>query len=113
VQSMAKGSIQRLTLVRVTTANISFGCMSGIIEGTDIPVTVKLVHHRRQRLLGGWPRPGDLVGAQHEVHSVYVARTLMRQEELHVQQLMRRCLPYDIAEAYFSIRRPLTRVEGI
>ena len=101
-----------LTLVRVQSSNLSFGCMAGTIEGTDTPVTLKLLHHRRQRLLGGWPKPGDLVGAQHEVHSVYDPRILLKEEDLQMYELMRHCIPYDIADAYFGIRRPLVRVDG-
>lgn len=104
--------VRRLTLVRVKSANLSFGCMAGVVEGTDTPVTLKLVCHRRQRLLGGWPREGDLVGCEHDVHSVYEPRILLHQEDLATQKLMRRLMPNDLADEYFCIRRPLMRVEG-
>ena len=104
--------VKQLALVRVQSANVSFGCMSGTLEGTDVTVTVKLVSHRRQRLLGGWPRVGDLVGAEHLYHSVYEPRILICQEDLQLQKVLRRFLPHDLTEDYFSIRKPLTRVEG-
>ncbi|KAL1518433.1 hypothetical protein AB1Y20_002725 [Prymnesium parvum] len=104
-------SATRLTLVRVVSGNLSFGCMLGTLDGTDTPVTVTLVSHRRQKLLGGWPREGDLVGCEHIVHSVYEPRILLLKEELEAHRFLRRCLPYDITEAYFGIRRPLIRVE--
>ena len=104
---------RELTLVRVQSNNISFGCMAGTIEGTDTPVTLKLLDHRRQRLLGGWPQRGDLVGAQHEVHSVYDPRVLMKADDLQVYELMRHYMPYDLADAYFPVRRELVRVEGL
>ena len=101
---MSSPRLKELTLVRVISSNCSFGCISGVVEGTDIGVTLCLVHHRRQRLLGGWPRVGDLVGAAHLWASVYEARTLILQEELVQNLLLQQaasaalgqCLPHDI-----------------
>ena len=117
---------QQLSLVRVISNNLSFGCMMGRLEGTDIPVTLNLVTDRKEKLLvegGNWPRAGDLVGCEHVVHSVYLPKVLMIKEELEAQNLLRRAfgvfadalpdnfLPYDIADTYFGIRRPIVRVE--
>ncbi|KOO29485.1 hypothetical protein Ctob_005920 [Chrysochromulina tobinii] len=52
-------------------------------------------------------RRGDLVGAQHEVHSVYDPRVLMKADDLQVYELMRHYMPYDLADAYFPVRREL------
>mmetsp|Transcript_5675 Transcript_5675/g.15070 ORF Transcript_5675/g.15070 Transcript_5675/m.15070 type:complete len:132 (-) Transcript_5675:795-1190(-) len=113
VTSGSAGSpVRQLALVRVQSANLSFGCMEGILEGTDVRVTIKLVSHRRQRLLGGWPKVGDLVGCDHLIHSIFEPRVLIVNEELQAWRMLRRWLPYDLTEAYFPIRRPLVRVEG-
>ena len=104
-----------LSLVRVTSSNLMFGCMIGTVEGGEndgMTVTVSLVAHRRQRLLGGWPRVGDVVGCEHIYHSIYLAHVLMLQEDLTAQCMLRRFLPTDLTEEYFDIRRPLFRVEG-
>ena len=42
--------VRQLTLVRVVSANLNFGCMRGIIEGTSVPVTISVFTHRHQRL---------------------------------------------------------------
>ena len=104
--------IRRLHLVRVVSNELNFGCLVGKLEESDTPVTVMLVSHRRQRLLGVWPRQGDLVGCEHVVHSVYEPRVLLQEKDLLLQYMLRRCLPYDITEEYFGIRRPLVRVDG-
>ncbi len=85
--------------------------MAGHIEGTDTPVTLSIFTHRHQRLLGGWPRAGDIVGCEHVIHSVYEPRTLLYKEEVCAQLMLRRNLPYDIIEAYFGVRRPLQLVD--
>jgi hypothetical protein len=41
---------RRLTLVRVLSGHLSFGCMAGDVDGKL--VTVMFFQHRRQRLLG-------------------------------------------------------------
>ena len=86
--------------------------MAGHIEGQpNKPVTLSLLQHRRQRLLGGLPRAGDVVGCEHVIHSIYEPRLLFLKEELQQMLLLRRFLPYDITEAFFPIRRPLLRVD--
>uniref|UniRef100_A0A7S4M2J9 Uncharacterized protein n=1 Tax=Prymnesium polylepis TaxID=72548 RepID=A0A7S4M2J9_9EUKA len=111
-QENAQRHMRKLSLVRIVSSNLNFGCMTGLLEGTDIPVTLALLTSRKQRLLGGWPRVGDIVGCEHVAHSVYEPRTLLLQEELQSMLLLRRCLPYDITEHFFGIRRPLMRVDN-
>ena len=104
-----------LTWVRVASANLSFGCMVGHVEGGEFNgqmVTVSLVSHRRQRLLGGWPRVGDLVGCEWMRHSIFLAHVLLHKEDVIATCFLRRCLPADLTEEYLPIRRPLIRVDG-
>jgi hypothetical protein len=44
--------VKNLTLIRVVSSNLSFGCMYGRVCGTEAPVTLSLFTHRRQRMLG-------------------------------------------------------------
>ena len=64
-----------------------------------------------QRLLGGWPEVGDVVGCKWICHSVYEPLTLMLQDEMAKWLQIRKRIPYDIAEAFFPIRRPLQLVD--
>eukprot|EP00966_Prymnesium_polylepis_P289443 6686044-Prymnesium_polylepis.1 len=73
-QENAQRHMRKLSLVRIVSSNLNFGCMTGLLEGTDIPVTLALLTSRKQRLLGGWPRVGDIVGCEHVAHSVYEPR---------------------------------------
>ena len=85
--------------------------ISGEIEGTNVPVNLSLLTHRRQRILGGMPEVGDVIGAVHVIHSIYEPRLLLLKDELQQNLMLRRVLPYDITEAYFAIRRPLRCVD--
>jgi len=38
---------------------------------------------------------------------------LTMEEKLQVYELMRHYMPYDLADAYFPVRRELVRVEGL
>ena len=89
-----------------------FGCMRGLIEGTDVPVTVSFFSHRRQRLIGGWPREGDVVACERLHSSVFEPRTLLLKEELGAWAALRNRLPFDVVEMMVDIRRPLVRVEA-
>ena len=108
------GERKPLTVVRVVSTNLNFGCLQGRIEGSETPATVLIFHHRRQRLLGGYPKVGDLLGCE-QVHpdtgSVYEPRVLMLSEEVVALTHLRRYLPDDITQEYFGIRRPLVRVD--
>lgn len=106
------GNVRKLTMVQVQSSNLSFGCMAGRLDGTDTPVTVKILHGRKDRVLGGWPRAGDFVACVHVVHSIYEPKVLIYKEDLHRQRMLGRLLPDDVKNAYFPIRRPLTHVEA-
>lgn len=87
--------------------------MAGHIEGSPhLPVTLHIFDNRRQRLLGGLPRAGDVVGCAHMCHSVYEPKLLFLQEEFQQMLYLRRRLPYDIIESLMpELRRPLLRVD--
>lgn len=98
----------RLTLLRVESANLNFGCLECTVEGTDTPATLVLLDNRHQRVVGGLPRVGDVVGCEHVCHSVYSPRIRLAAEELAVHTMLRtRGLPFDVTEEIFPIRRPL------
>jgi len=100
-----------MTLVRIISANLNFGCMLGIVEGTGAQVTLSLFTHRHQRLMSSLPRVGDVCVCDHVCHSVYEPRVLLRHEDLEMQRMLRRCgMPHDVATEYFPIRRPLQRI---
>ena len=105
---------RQLTLVRVIDSNLHFGCITGCVDGEpDIPVTISLVQHKRQRLVGGvLPRVGDLVGCYHVCHSVFEPRFLLQADELAAHTLLRSLLPFDICNSYFPVQRPLYCVDA-
>ena len=103
-----------LALVRVVSNNLNFGCLQGVVEGTDIPVWMMLFENTkpRMRLLGEWPKKGDLLACEHVRHSVYNPRVYLDDENLHAQLLMSQRLPMALTAHYFGQRRPLVRVEA-
>ena len=67
------------------------------------------------RLMGGWPKQGDILGCVQLYNSVYEPRVLLQHEDLSRYKLLRHCLPlpYDLIEEYFGIRKQLWRVSNI
>ena len=82
----------RLQCVTVLTGHLNWGCMVGeCADGRQ--VTVQLCEHRRQRLLGGWPMRGDVLGCVELHHSVYEPKVLMKGDDLRRARVLRRQLP--------------------
>lgn len=127
-----RGGPTKLQCVTIVTGHLNWGCMVGQCDGRQ--VTVQICEHRRQRLIGGWPVRGDILGCELLHDSVFEPRLLLKGEDLRLTRLLRQklpvcaetryctatvalhftsvlCLQYDLTDDYFCIRRPLVRVD--
>ena len=42
---------RELTLLRIKSSNLCFGCLEAVIEGTNVPASCEIFQNRRQRLI--------------------------------------------------------------